>query len=331
MKASKRSVLQVVTLALTLGLIAACNSLIGAGAPTKVDAFGGAGGTSGADAGPACLLASDCPEQQICLFQTCSKPCAADKDCQLGRCLQTNAGTACVIPAATACSTDDQCPAGSQCKDAFCLTACASDTDCLSDQSCVNNACVHNPGLQGEAGAGGSSGAESTAGNGGTPSSGGASAGSGGSGGSIVMDGTALGALGVACDKNGAFSCVGHAQRGQLVCLNGTWQSNGTCGGSTLCDTTPGANAGSCQPIVPECKDQMSGAHFCRATETDLRQCGIDLVTATVIDSCKYVCTAGACSGECHPGDKQCKAGGVIPQLCDETGTLADQTKCGYQ
>jgi len=57
----------------------------------------------------------------------------------------------------------------------------------------------------------------------------------------------------------------------------------------------------------------------------------VDLVTATVTESCTYVCTAGACAGACHPGDKQCKTGGVIPQLCDDTGTWTDQTACGYQ
>ncbi|HEY3665401.1 MAG TPA: hypothetical protein VGL19_05350, partial [Polyangiaceae bacterium] len=325
-----RSLLPALTLSLGLGLIGACNSLIGAGAPHEVPSLAASGGGSGADAGPPCTLASDCPDQQICLFQTCSKPCVADKDCLLGRCLQTQAGTACVVQSATACTTDDECPAGSQCKDAFCRTACTSDADCLTDQSCVNNACVHNPGPQGDAGAGGTSGGESMGGTTGSSGAGGMG-GMGGTGGGIVSDGTAIGSLGKACDKDGAFVCVGHAQRGQLVCSNGTWQSNGTCSGSMLCDTTPGANQGSCQAIVTECANKTAGTRFCRGTETDVHACGLDLVTDTVVDSCMFVCSAGACAGECHPGAKQCKAGGLIPQLCDDKGALQDQTQCGFQ
>jgi len=149
--------------------------------------------------------------------------------------------------------------------------------------------------------------------------------------GGIVSDGTAIGSLGKACDKDGAFACVGHAQRGELVCLNGTWQSNGTCSGSMLCDTTPGANQGSCQAIVTECVNKTAGTRFCRATETDVHECGVDLVTDTIVESCMYVCSAGACAGECHPGAKQCKAGDLIPQSCDDKGVLQDQPQCGFQ
>jgi hypothetical protein len=115
------------------------------------------------------------------------------------------------------------------------------------------------------------------------------------------------------------------------VCQNGSWQANGTCSGSTLCDTTPGGNAGSCQPIISECTGKTAGFRFCRGTETDLRECGVDLVTAIAVQSCSFVCSGGSCTGICHPKDKQCKTGGVVPQLCADSGSWQDQTACTYQ
>lgn len=359
MKATKRAGVLSLTFGLLFGLIAGCNSLIGAGAPNPVESFGGAGGSSENGGAPTigreCVLASDCPGAQICLFRLCSKQCDADKDCLFGRCLQTEAGNACVIAASAVCTSDDNCPTGSVCRRKACRSSCTTGAQCLSDQSCLDGACVgndvaHDPvtptgagGDSGEAGASGGPAEEAGASNGGTAGSGGAistggsagsngKAGSGGmSGGGGVPDGTAIGSLGATCDKNGALACAGHAKRVQLICQNGVWQSNGTCAGSNLCDSTPGDNAGSCQPMISECSGQTAGFRFCRGTDAELRACGLDLVTATVLQSCTYVCASGTCTGECHPKAKQCKAGGTVPQTCTDGGTWNDETACAYQ
>src|SRR5207302_714706 len=54
--------------------------------------------------GRACLLKSDCRENEICLFTVCSPPCAANRDCDQAhgeRCLKVAEGTACVSDDAT--------------------------------------------------------------------------------------------------------------------------------------------------------------------------------------------------------------------------------------
>jgi formylglycine-generating enzyme len=45
-------------------------------------------------------------------------------------------------------------------------------------------------------------------------------------------------------------------------------------------------------------------------------------------DSCPYVCSDGACVGECTPGATQCK--GNTPQSCDTTGQWQDGAACQY-
>jgi len=272
--------------------------------------------------GGSCILASDCTGNQICLFQTCSEPCAQDKDCPSSSyCLRTDQGTACVSSDQAQCGSQD-CPAGTICRTGHCQATCSAGARCPGGQACVSGVCesVAANGGDGAGGTGGkpstgNAGAFSEAGVGGEGAVAGA-LGEGGTPGNPPDDGTAIGAQNAPCSTSGAFACAGHAQREQLVCRDGKWQNNGACAGSTLCDSTPGANAGSCQPLISECQSHAAGYHFCRATDTDVRECGLDLVTAAVVQSCTYVCSAGACQGECHPGDKQCKTGAQIPQTC---------------
>jgi hypothetical protein len=117
-------------------------------------------------------------------------------------------------------------------------------------------------------------------------------------GGDSATTGTLLGP----CAVVGAYGCAGHAQKGQLVCT-GTWAVNGNCTGSNNCDTTPGANAGSCQPIVPECLGKKPGDNVCQG---DLRlACGPDLLTVTVLERCHepdggalVFCAEGVCKAQ---------------------------------
>jgi len=330
-RSGKRSNLRVVALLLPL-LASACQGILGIESWTKK-------ATSAPDAG-ACILASDCGGSQVCLFQTCSEPCAKDKDCPRGAyCLRTDEGSACVSNEQAQCGTQD-CPAGTVCSAGHCQATCdRTGALCPGGQDCTAGICVSSMpdagngagGMSGggnssagEADAAGTAGAAGALGEGGTLGEGGAPP-------TVVDDGTAIGAAAAPCSKVGALACSGHAQRGRLACQDGIWQSNGTCTGSTRCDSTPGANAGLCQPVVAECQNQIAGYRFCRGTETDVRECGVDSVTASVVDSCMFVCSAGACKGLCHPTDKQCKAGGLIPQTCTADGAWEDGAACGYK
>jgi len=313
-------------------LASACQGILGIESWSKKD-------TSGPDAG-SCILPSECTGSQVCLFQTCSEPCAQDKDCSSGfYCLRTDSGTACVSNDQAQCDSRD-CPAGTVCNAGHCQASCSSGTRCPGGQECVSGVC------ESSAPDGGTGGKSGTGGTGGMSSSGDAGAsgfvgeageagsagalGEGGAPSNPIDDGTALGTANAPCLTKGAFACSGHAQREQLVCQDGTWHKNGACAGSTLCDSTPGANAGSCQPLISECQGHSSGFRFCRGTETDVRECGLDLVTASAVESCKFVCSAGACGGECHTGDKQCKTGGQVPQTCTG-GSWVDGTACAVK
>ncbi len=200
-------------------------------------------------------------------------------------------------------------------------------------------------GSPGKGGAGGRGGGGTTSGDGGSVPD--ASAGSGGvdagaSGGAGMTpdaggdagptDNTAVGVLGETCAPTGSYACAGHSQKGLLVCSKGTWAALNPCTGSNDCDSTPGGNAGSCQPIIADCVGKTAGASFCGGAK-DRLECGIDLVTIKLAETCPYVCTAGACTGECDPTGsvtKQCKGTTTTPQTCDATGTWVDGKACAY-
>ena len=120
-----------------------CNELIGANDPTAREV----------DSSAACVLNSDCEAGQLCIFRVCSPPCHADGDCAAGfRCLQTQAGTACVGNTVAVCDSAQSCPSGSDCRAGSCRNVCQSSNSCLAPQQCVDGTCVgldpnHDPGL----------------------------------------------------------------------------------------------------------------------------------------------------------------------------------------
>ena len=108
--------------------------------------------------------------------------------------------------------------------------------------------------------------------------------------------GTAIGNLGDPCPQNDATACNGQAQQQQLVCVNRVWGDNGKCTGNNNCDSTPGATAGTCQPIVAECVGKQPGDVVCQGMNRVA--CGPDLVTTTPVDTCvppTPQCSDGAC------------------------------------
>lgn len=334
MKGPMRSLSLGVLLGLAVGVVAACNSLIGAGAPNEVEGLGGATGSAAS-----CTLASDCPNQQICLFQACSKQCAADKDCQFGRCLQTNAGNACVMQASTTCSSDTNCPDGSQCKAEACRSACTTDTQCLNDQSCINGACVgndstHDPGSgaaggTGDAGAAGSTstGGTSAGGTGGGPVSGGTGGTSGNGGAMPTGPDSGTGKINDPCTGEGDVTCAEHASTQRLICQGGVWTTAASCDAGKLCDSQS-MPFGQCQNAVAECQGHNPGDSFCNAATRV--QCGPDLITETQT-KCDSValCTGGngAACAVCTAEQHQCT--GKELQRCKDDGTgFVDEMAC---
>jgi hypothetical protein len=195
----------------------------------------------------------------------------------------------------------------------------------------------------GTGGTSGSSGSGGTSSNAGTNAGGaGESSGDGGlSGGGSDADSstpvpTVIGTLGEPCAPNGAYGCAGEAQKGQLICANGEWAPNGNCAGDANCDSTEGANAGSCQPIVAECAGEQPGATFCRDLERF--ECGPDLVTAISIETCssagcapemcvlaEWLCqtTASDCLCELPPYD-------TVDSSSDMTSSACAPTNCCF-
>jgi hypothetical protein len=201
---------------------------------------------------------------------------------------------------------------------------------------------VQSGGVPGTAGTSGSGGKNST-GTGGTMGSGAGGSSAGGdmseTGGADagfdagVAGGTAVGKLGDPCSPAGASACAGPSQKDVLSCTSGKWASAPACSATTNCDTTAGPSAGSCQPIVTECTGKTPGTTFCRSKER--LECGPDLITAKSLETCPFLCTAGACTGECKAGDADCRGGGDagagrVPRSCQSDGTWKDGTPCVF-
>jgi formylglycine-generating enzyme required for sulfatase activity len=172
-------------------------------------------------------------------------------------------------------------------------------------------------------------GTSSDSGPGGGGSGGGQTGGQGGAGGgtagagggttttSTQPDSAGLGSIGDPCPKAHELACAGHAQKLKLVCGKDLkWQANGTCDKDTLCDTGEGADQGTCKPVIAACAGQNPGDVVCQGK--DVVTCGPDLVTTEKVQSCPFVCTGGACDGECAPKDKKCT--GDQPASCDASG-----------
>jgi hypothetical protein len=153
-------------------------------------------------------------------------------------------------------------------------------------------------GTAGKGGTGGSAGKGGTAGmsNGGGAQGGsaGQSAGSGGQSGT-AGNGSAgmVGVLGTACSPPGDLACAGNHQKLTVLCGgNGTWQPNQTCGTDSFCDSTPGSNVGTCQPVAPGCEDGP-GTTFCDDQDpAQLVTCSADAVSTTT-----EPCAVGTCRG----------------------------------
>jgi hypothetical protein len=141
--------------------------------------------------------------------------------------------------------------------------------------------------------------------------------------GGTPVDAGPLPALNSACSTLGALNCVGHAQKGMMMCDGTKWVPNGACSGTLLCDTMPGLTQGTCVAPIANCASQVPGYSYCSGTSKVT--CGPDLLTVSG-ETCPYVCTAGQCTGECVPSSKDCN--GKIPLSCATNATWLSGTAC---
>ncbi len=175
------------------------------------------------------------------------------------------------------------------------------------------------PDVGGLAGAGGNAGARTTGGNSGT---GGARPIDGGAGG-VPADAGPEPVLNGACSTVGALHCVGHAQKGMMMCDGSKWVPNGACSGTLLCDTMPGPSQGTCVAPLANCANQVPGYSYCSGNSKVT--CGPDLVTVSG-ETCPFICSAGQCTGECVPSSKDCRDN--IPLSCATNAMWLTGTAC---
>ena len=127
-----------------------------------------------------------------------------------------------------------------------------------------------------------------------------------------------VGVLGGPCATPGERACAGHASHQQLVCgASWTWEAAWVCSDGYLCNPGPGPSVGTCAQVVSECATLQPGATFCLGAVQ--KQCGDDPFSATTLATCPYLCSAGACVGECVPDATQCS--GTSAQKCDASGS----------
>jgi|GEM_PF-5195192 len=126
------------------------------------------------------------------------------------------------------------------------------------------------------------------------------------------------------CSTVGALNCVGHAQKGMMMCDGAKWVPNGACTGTLLCDTMPGPTQGTCVQPIANCANQQPGYSYCSGTNNKIT-CGPDLLTVSG-EICPFVCAAGQCSGECTPSTLDCD--GKTPLSCATNGTWLRGTTC---
>lgn len=293
---------------LATAAVGGCNSLLGIDEPVVVDGSGNGGdGNDGGDG--ECVLNSECSKNEVCLFEVCSPPCEADRDCAAGaRCLKTKDGTACVVSTGAACDAETACPEGSTCVAETCRITCDGTEDCLADQVCQSGACYGNDTTRDP------------------------------DGGPCEADETRCGVGGrlETCDADGAWGdgiecpflcskgeCTGDCKPEAVDCKDGKiplecsaagkWVEKEEC--AAVC--TDGACAASCDVGTYECSTK------------DRLVCNDDGVWERD-ETCPFVCnpSTSACDGECEPGTRSCAPTGETLRVCGADGFWDVQANC---
>ena len=93
----------------------------------------------------ACLINSDCSEQQVCAFKTCHIECATSKDCEDGaRCVAGDRpNKICQKEEEKSCENGSGCLGDQSCApDLLCRDHCSVDSDCIGEQKCISGTCA---------------------------------------------------------------------------------------------------------------------------------------------------------------------------------------------
>lgn len=304
-------------------VVAACNSILDNPEHHLVSA------TGGTEAGPICHVNEDCPDGELCLFQSCGRSCAGDRDCKSGtHCLRTENGTACVTDLAAACGAG--CPIGTVCnlEDGTCRNDC--DSGCLSGQSCRAGLCIS--GLARDAGAGG------VGGDANDTNVGGAAAGSAAAGGDPNKSNPCIG---VVCDQPPSSECQSSTQ---FV----SYDDVGSCNDEGSCEYVEHVTSCDCDDdscVTDPCESitcDAPPASKCSSLQTLTFYA--DEGTCTKTGSCRYAptdenCDFGCSNASCKPDPCEavsCKE--PKPPTCkDATTTLTyaasgtcEAGKCSY-
>ena len=281
----------------------------------------------------ACVLNSDCPPSQLCIFRVCSAACKVDKDCELGsRCLDSNGSAACVQATNATCSDESDCPTGSVCDAAHtCRNSCEN---CHDDQTCIADVCVgtdaaHDP-IADAGGSGGSGGSDGSAGSrsmGGD--SGSANAGTPGDAGASSSDGCGDTPVGSTAPCN-------ELPDGTQISFPGAKPQGICAAGTKLCkpDGTFDACTGAVAPGTADCASTED--NNCDG-KPDNTQCGLCKLADT--QYCYDGTTGTSGVGACKQGTQVCQldasgketvwgtcAGEVTPAPNDTCDTGNDAT-----
>jgi hypothetical protein len=325
-----------------LALLAGCSGVLGIEEATLDDSVGARTERQ------SCVLESDCPDDELCIFRVCSPPCAQDRDCAAEQaCLRAEETAVCILPSDSSCETSAQCPSGTRCMDEACRTRCAEPSDCLPAQHCIEGAC-RGVRLDGEGIASLLDGSVVD------PGDAGGAGGTSGAGGSGVVGGTGGNDAGAdAMVDDGCEPTDKRCESGDLfICRSDRrWDEGAPCPYVCIEDEC----AGECVPGDRRCtgdkrqtcdsdgvwQDIETCPRVCTVEacvdrcETGDRRCDeSNVLTCTnagayeVSDECDYVCKAGACIGECLPGDEQCSGGDT--ELCDADGDWIDGIDCEF-
>jgi hypothetical protein len=140
----------------------------------------------------------------------------------------------------------------------------------------------------------------------------------------------ATGVLGCPCSPTAALACAGNAQKVSILCNGGVWTYASSCMQGQNCDTTPGANQGTCGTIDALCADSGPASTVCKST-TVVTKCGPDLLTDTPVQTCTLpACVGGACTNVCIPGQSRCVSDRLYETCTSPLGQWTDASTCGY-
>jgi sugar lactone lactonase YvrE len=276
-----------------LGLMIASSWLVvGCSAAKKIDV----GGT--------CILNSDCNGSLVCTMGKCHDACHMSADCPTGQSciIATDQSTVCQLPVETHCLYDSDCPTSLKCAaDQRCHNQCQGDVDCPSGQTCTTQTCAEPTQVDADANVAATTDASTTE----MPDADANVAATTDAATTDMPDASfdvhsdagfsdSGGHLDSPCDYPNAHGCDGPMSRQQTICdsISMTCRANGLCSKGEYCDRS----TGDCLGVVPECAENQPGDRVCM--NATLRECGPDLVTTTLADSCATA--TGECA-RCRP------------------------------